>query len=163
MVCAGRRGRRGTCPAHHRGERGEGGSAHRSRTPGGQSRERGMRENRDGRPPRHRDLEQVRLSPRVSWPCPPEWTVSRLNAQGQRLVLWRESDVQEQLLILGDLSWVSGPLETWAAAGGGGPSLGAGNSLSGRRIFRKYNWAAWGPKRRPPTSASLCSPRREHQ
>ena len=50
---------------------------------------------------------------------PPEWTVSRLNAQGRRPVLRRESDVQEQLLILGGLSWASGPPERWAAAGQG--------------------------------------------
>ena len=32
----------------------------------------------------------------------------------------------------------------------GVPSLRAGGSLSGRRVFWKYSGAAWGPKRRPP-------------
>ena len=93
------------------------GGAHRSRTRGGQPWETAQA--RGWKAAVMRGPGAGAPQPRGVPATPPEWTVSRLNAQGRRPVLRRESDVQEQLLILGGLSWASGPPERWAAAGQG--------------------------------------------
>ena len=112
-VCVGCGGRLGTGPAHRGGQREEGGGAHGSRTRGGQ--------------PWHRAQAQGRKVTGTPGACSGGASARSVRASSPRedgLTAKRTRPAagpaeRDGLLVPGGLSWASGPLHSWAAAGEG--------------------------------------------